>query len=195
MTSDKVELNQVKSELMKQVEKQTKELSNASSEIVKLEAALFNTKNQVERLEKKKDLRKTTEVITSVRTTISVSVFKNTLMEVSPNEIDKLRPVTEKFDNLEISKIKTSLTSQTNVFSKEIQENSRKESSKDKVDRPLPQTKKFEVKLKRLPKKLLLKHQWLDPSFPNLKIIKSFKIPKMQGKYIYDSFFIPFSLV
>ena len=58
---DKVELNQVKSELMEQVEKQTKELSNASSEIAKLEAALFNTKNQVERLEKKEDLRKTTE--------------------------------------------------------------------------------------------------------------------------------------
>ena len=55
------ELNQVKSELMEQVEKQTKELSNASSEIAKLEAALFNTKNQVERLEKKEDLRKTTE--------------------------------------------------------------------------------------------------------------------------------------
>ena len=54
-------MNQVKSELMEQVEKQTKELSNASSEIVKLEAALFNTKNQVERLEKKEDLRKTTE--------------------------------------------------------------------------------------------------------------------------------------
>ena len=46
---------------MEQVEKQTKELSNASSEIAKLEAALFNTKNQVERLEKKEDLRKTTE--------------------------------------------------------------------------------------------------------------------------------------
>ena len=54
-------MNQVKSELMEQVEKQTKELSNASSEIAKLEAALFNTKNQVERLEKKEDLRKTTE--------------------------------------------------------------------------------------------------------------------------------------
>lgn len=61
LSKEKAELKQAKIELEEKTEKQSQELKNALSEITKLEAALFNAKADVDRLEKKEDIRKATE--------------------------------------------------------------------------------------------------------------------------------------
>ena len=141
-----------------------------------------------------------------MRTAISVSVFKNTLMEESPNESDELRPVTEKLDNLEISEIKISLTRQnptgngnTNSFEKNREnkvfadhlETTSLASVNFNVPDPIlstkveqPATKKCEIKLERLPKKLLFHHYWLAPTSQKFKLLNNFQIPKMASKYL-----------
>ena len=51
----------MKDELRIKLQGQDEELTKARSEILKLESALFHAKNEVDRLEKKEDLRKATE--------------------------------------------------------------------------------------------------------------------------------------
>ena len=131
-------------------------------------------------------------------------------MEESPNETYELRPVTEKFDNLEISEIKTSLTRQnptgngnTNsfeknrenkVFADHLETTSLASVNFNVLDPILPSvlstkvekpaTKKCEVKLERLPKKLLFHHYWLAPTSQKFKLLNNFQIPKMASKYL-----------
>ena len=61
LTKEKVELKQAKCELESKVQVQAEEIDKARLEISKLEAALFHSKADVDRLEKKEDLRKMTE--------------------------------------------------------------------------------------------------------------------------------------
>ena len=61
LTKEKLEVKQRKDDLQIKLTGQAEDLEKARSEILKLEAALFNAKNDVDRLEKKEDLRKATE--------------------------------------------------------------------------------------------------------------------------------------
>ena len=61
LTKEKLEVKQRKDDLQIKLTGQAEDLEKAGSEILKLEAALFNAKNDVDRLEKKEDLRKATE--------------------------------------------------------------------------------------------------------------------------------------
>ena len=61
LMKEKLEEIQMKDELRIKLQGQDEELTKARSEILKLESALFNAKNDVDRLEKKEDLRKATE--------------------------------------------------------------------------------------------------------------------------------------
>jgi hypothetical protein len=61
LSSDKSGLKLAKSELEDLTRRQSDDLKSARSEISKLEAALFNAKTEVTRLEKKEDLRQLTE--------------------------------------------------------------------------------------------------------------------------------------
>lgn len=61
LTKEKAELIQLKSELETKIQLQAEELTAANDENYRLEAALFRTKADVDRLEKKEDLRKITE--------------------------------------------------------------------------------------------------------------------------------------
>ena len=61
LTKEKLEEIQMKDELRIKLQGQDEELTKARSEILKLESALFNAKNDVDRLEKKEDLRRATE--------------------------------------------------------------------------------------------------------------------------------------
>ena len=62
MTKEKTELKQANSEFEANIQVQTEESAQDKREISKLEARLFHRKAEVERLEKKEDLRKMTEV-------------------------------------------------------------------------------------------------------------------------------------
>ena len=62
MTKEKTELKQANSEFESNIQVQTEESVQDKREISKLEARLFHRKAEVERLEKKEDLRKMTEV-------------------------------------------------------------------------------------------------------------------------------------
>ena len=61
LTKEKMEVKQRKDDLQIKLAGQAEDLEKARSEILKLEAALFNAKNDVDRLEKKEDLRRATE--------------------------------------------------------------------------------------------------------------------------------------
>ena len=62
MTKEKTELKQANSEFDANIQVQTEESAQDKREISKLESRLFHRKAEVERLEKKEDLRKMTEV-------------------------------------------------------------------------------------------------------------------------------------